>query len=342
VVAMPTTPPPQMRDVAERANVSLSTVSRALRGASGVTPEVRQRVMRAAEELSYVVSRNASGLVTGRTGRVAALVPFLQPWFFGVALAGVSDALHAADLDMLVYQLGDTEEREACVQALPLKRNVDAVIAVSLDLTEVECRRLDDVGVPVVFCSQQVAGRPSVFIDNVAGSAAATQHLLNLGHTRIAYVGSQDKTGFTWSSRHRKEGYERTLRAAGIEPTTVVSGEGHTGGALAVGELLSAAAPPTAVLAESDDLAMGAFRALRDSGLSVPEAISLMGFDNHDMAAILDLTTVEQPAYDMGLAAGRLASDILLGTEGEQQVELPTRLVLRRTTAVPRDGLGLA
>lgn len=96
-----------MRDVAEHAGVSLSTVSRALRGASGVAPEIRERVLRAAAELSYVVSRNASGLVTGSTGRVAVLVPFLQPWFFGVALPGISTRLRAAGLDMLVYQVGD-------------------------------------------------------------------------------------------------------------------------------------------------------------------------------------------------------------------------------------------
>lgn len=324
-----------MSDVARRANVSLSTVSRALRGAPGVTPEVRERVEHAAAELSYVVSRNASGLVTGRTGRAAAIVPFLQPWFFGVALAGVSDGLREADLDMVVYQVGDAEGREACVRSLPLKRNVDTVIAVSLNLSPQECRRLDDLGVPVVFCSQNVPGRASVFIDNVASASAATRHLLNLGHTRIAYIGSQDRTGFSWSSRNRLEGYQRAMTEAGNRPWNVIGGPGHQGGGMAMGELLSGGTPPTAVLAESDDVAMGAFRTLRHSGIPIPEAISLMGFDNHDAAEILDLTTIDQPAFELGLTAGRLAAEALNGGTA-RHVELPTRLLIRRSTATPR------
>lgn len=331
-----------MRDVARRANVSLSTVSRALRGAPGVTPAVRARVERAAQELSYVVSRNASGLVTGRTGRVAAIVPFLQPWFFGVALAGLSDALRAADLDMLVYQVGDTDERESYVGSLPLRRNVDAVIAVSLNLAERECARLDEVGVPVVFCSQLVADRTSVYIDNAASAAAATRHLLNLGHTRVAYIGSRDRTGFSWSSRHRLAGYRTAMTGSGNQPWSVVNSPGHLGGAQAMGELLSVAVPPTAVLTESDDVAMGAFRTLRQSGVAIPEAISLMGFDNHDTAEILDLTTIDQPAFDLGLTAGQLVVDILCGAQAEyRHVELPTRVIVRRSTATPRGSAGL-
>jgi DNA-binding LacI/PurR family transcriptional regulator len=179
---------PRMRDVAERAGVSLSTVSRALRGAPGVAPAVRERVERAAAELSYVVSRGASSLVTGRTGRIAVIVPFLQPWFFGVALAGVYDQLAAGGRDMLVYQVGDTAELDSYVHSLPLRRNVDAVIAVSLDLGEGDIKQLDVLRLPVVCCSQQVKGCRSVFVDNVQAAAEATRHLLNLGHRRIAYI----------------------------------------------------------------------------------------------------------------------------------------------------------
>lgn len=333
--------PASMRDVARRAGVSLSTVSRVLRGAPGVAPEVRQRVQRAADELAYVVSRNASGLVTGRTGRVAVVVPFLQPWFFGVVLAGISDALREADLDMLVYQVGETRARQGWTRALPLRRNTDAVVTVSMDLSEEECHRLDDVGVPVVLVGQRVPGRASVYIDDRAGAAGATRHLLNLGHTRVAYIASLSGTWSSTSSRHRLEGHEAAMAEAGLSPRSVAKATGHTGGELAMGELLSDHDPPTAVLAEFDDIALGAYRTLRRSGVRVPDSISLMGFDNHDTAAVMDLTTVDQAPYDTGLTAGRLTVDILGGTAGRLQVEMPTQLILRQSTAAPRGTRGL-
>ena len=335
--------PASMRDVADRAGVSLSTVSRVLRGAPGVAPEVRQRVQRAADELSYVVSRNASGLVTGRTGRVAVIVPFLREWYFGVVLSGIGDALREADLDMLVYQVGEIRAREGWTRALPLRRNTDAVVTVSMDLSEEECRRLDDVGVPLVLVGQRERERTSVYIDNRAGAAGATRHLLNLGHTRVAYIGSQRGSWSSSSSLHRMEGYEETMTKAGLSPWSVVRAPGIEGGELAMGELLSDHDPPTAVLAEFDTIALGAHRTLRRSGVRVPTSLSLMGFDNHEAAAVLDLTTVDQAPYDTGLAAGRLTVGILNGTtEQGTQVEMPTQLILRHSTAAPRGTRGLS
>lgn len=328
-----------MSDVADRAGVSLSTVSRALRGAPGVAADVRERVQRAAAELSYVVSRSASGLVTGATGRVAVVVPFLQPWFFGVALAGVSKQLRSAGLDMLVYQVGDARGLADCLGELPLKRNVDAVISLSLDLDAEEIAILDEVGVPVVFVSQRIPDRASVFVDNLGAAAAATRHLVNLGHTRIAFVRSSDTTGFRWSSSDRLRGYREAMADSRIdvdERCVVVGASGSNGGALAAGELLSLAEPPTAIFAESDDVAMGVLRVLQRSGVGVPNVLSVLGFDNHDMAELLDLTTVHQPVGELGTEAARLVSRVLDAPHEAPHVELPTRLVVRGSTTTPR------
>lgn len=326
--------PSSMRDVARRAGVSLSTVSRVLRCAPGVAPEVRERVRRSADELSYVVSRNASGLVTGRTGRVAAVVPSLEPWFFGAVLSGVGEALHRSDLDMLVYQV-DLRDRAG---SLPLPRNSDAVITVALDLAEEECRLLDRVGVPLVLTGQRVPGRACVFVDNRAGTAAATRHLLNLGHTRIAYIGSRTGSHISRSSRDRLAGHESVMGEAGIRPWTVLKPSGYEGGELAVGELLSGQTLPTAVLAESDDMALGVHRALRRSGIAIPDAISLMGFGNRDVTEVLDLTTVDQAPRDIGVEAGLLTADILEETRPfDTHVELPTQIIPRRSTAAPKE-----
>lgn len=337
----------RMSEVAERAGVSLSTVSRALRNAPGVKPDVRDRVRTAAEELSYVVSRSASGLVTGATGRVAVLVPFLRPWFFGTALAGLNTELRRTDLDMLVYQVGTAAGLEEYLGELPLKRNVDAVIALSLNLTAEEVAILDELSVPVVFVSQHVAQRPSVFVDNATAAGGATQHLINLGHSRIAFVRCSDVTGFEWSSGDRVTGYRTAMKQAGIEQddryVVVSNSVGAEGGSAAAGELLSLPYPPTAIFAESDDVAMGVLRVLRKSRLTVPDVMSVVGFDNHDMAEILDLSTVEQPVSEMGRTAARLVADVLAGegTASPQELELPTQLIVRQTTAAPRSTASL-
>ena len=329
--------PPSMRDVARLAGVSLSTVSRVMRGVPGVSPTVRERVQNAADELSYVVSKNASGLVTGRTGRVAVIVPFLQPWFFGSVLAGISDTLRRADLDMLVYQVGELRGQRGWTRSLPLRRNSDAVITVSMDLSTEECERLDDVGVPLVLTGQKVPGRAGVSIDDRLGAAKATRHLLNLGHTRVAFLGSTGGSWLSLSSRNRLSGFQDAMADAGLPPWHVLTSPGHRGGELAMGELLSDHRPPTAVLAEFDDIAMGAYRTLRRSGISVPGAISLMGFDNHEAAGVLDLTTVDQSPQAIGAAAAGLTVDLLNGdAPADRQVEMPTRLILRQSTSVPR------
>lgn len=327
--------PASMRDVARRAEVSLSTVSRVLRGAPGVAPEVRDRVRAAADELSYTVSRNASGLVTGRTRRVAVVVPSLRPWYFASVVSGLGHALHEAGLDMLVHQ---AERMENWAHTLPLRHNSDALVAVALALTEEQCAQAADLVGPVVLVGEQLPGRASVHIDDHAGTAGATRHLLNLGHTRIAYIGSRTDRGMSLSSAARLAGYHEAMAEAGLESWTVTKAPGPGGGELAVGELLSHQSPPTAVLAESDDVALGAHRALRRSGVPVPETISLMGFDDHDVSSVLDLTTVDQAPKTLGTVAGHLAADLVQGRRPpDTRVELPVQIVPRQSTAAPRE-----
>lgn len=330
---------PRMSDVAARAGVSLSTVSRALREAPGVAQEVRDRVRQAANDLSYVVSRDASALVTGATGRIAVLVPFLQPWFFGVALSGVANRLRAAERDMLTYEVGDRRAARDVLAELPLKRNVDAVIALALDLGDEEIAVLDEIGVPVVFASQCVQGRPSVFVDNAAATAAATRQLINLGHTRIGFVQPSDSTGFSWNSRTRAQGFQRAMAEAGLtvpDEAVVRTESGPRGGADAAAEFLARPDPPTAVVAESDDVAFGVLRTAWRSGVAVPGALSVTGFDNHDTAELLGLTTVEQPVSELGARAAELAVQATAEPDVATHVELPTRLVVRDSAARPR------
>lgn len=330
-----------MADVARRAGVSVSTVSRTLRGLSTVSPDTRTRVEEAARELTFTVSRSASSLVTGRTGRVAVLVPRLESWFLGAAMTGMAPALRQAGLDLLVYSVTDVRERAEFFDRLPARRNADAMLVVSFALTPAERERLDGLGVPLVFVSQHAQGRASVYVDDEEAARSGTRHLLNLGHRRIAFLQTSDETGFAWSSKDRLSGHLRALRDAGIEPdpALTMSVPDWTGSGMpaAIGRLLSLEDPPTACFAETDDLAFRLLSALRRANIEVPGRLSVMGFDDHAMAGPLDLTTIAQPVVEMGRTAVELARTVIEDPRADpaEHVVLPTQVVLRGTTAPP-------
>jgi DNA-binding LacI/PurR family transcriptional regulator len=330
-----------MADVAERAGVSTSTVSRTLRGLSTVSPEVRVRVEQAARELNFAVSRQAASLVTGRTGVMAVLVPTLTSWFMGSALSSLGPLLRAAGMEMNVYVIPDMAERTAFFERLPARRNADALLVFCFDLTETETARLDDLGMPVIYVSQHVDGRPSVYVDDVAGARKATHHLLNLGHRRIAYAYTRGASGFSFSSHERPLGYRQALTEAGIplDEDLVVGAPPHDKRSAmeAVGQLLSLQEPPTAIFAEQDELAASLLGVLRRTRIDVPERISVLGFDDQPLADWLDLSTVAQSPTDIGREAGELALSLINDQDAdhERHIILPTHVIPRGTTAPP-------
>ncbi|MEU7057431.1 LacI family DNA-binding transcriptional regulator [Streptomyces sp. NPDC046197] len=333
---------PTMADVAERAGVSASTVSRTLRGLTTVSPEVRARVEQAARELDFAVSRQAASLVTGRTGVVAVLVPTLNSWFMGSALNSLGPLLRAAGMELNVYVIPDMTERTSFFERLPARRNADALLVFGFDLTDEETARLDHLGMPVIYVSQHAHGRPSVYVDDVAGAVKATRHLLHLGHRRIAFAPTVGASGFSFSSRARLHGYRQALTEAGIPPdddlVITMAFEDKRGLVEGVGHLLSLRQPPTAVFAEQDELAVAVIHTLRAARIQVPEQMSVIGFDDHQVAEWFDLSTVAQSPSDMGREAGELALELLNEPEGDQtrrHIVLPTRLIPRATTAAP-------
>ncbi|MGC4945540.1 LacI family DNA-binding transcriptional regulator [Streptomyces sp. DT224] len=336
-----------LADVAQRAGVSPSTVSRTLRGLSTVSPQTRVRVEQAARELSFAISRSASSLVTGRTGRVAVLVPNLDSWFLGAALSGLAPALNAAGLDMLVYSVTTAEQRAQFFDRLPARRNADALLVVSFALSPEERARLDDLGMPLAFVSQHQEGRAGVYVNDAEAAQRGTRYLLNLGHRRIAYLEPADASGFAWSSRARLDGYRTALAEAGIDPDEdLVREVAHWQGPnldAAVGRLLSLTEPPTAIFAETDDIAFRLLAILRGVNVPVPQGMSILGFDGHAMAEAWGLSTMAQPARRLGEAAAELAHGLIHDPEAyrERQVVLPVELVPRGSTGpAPLPGRG--
>lgn len=327
-------------DVARLAGVSTATVSRALRSIEGVSPRTRERVLAAVQQLGYVSSPAASRLAGGRTGTVAVVVPYITRWFFGQVVSGAESVLRDHGLDLLLYNLGGVQGRERYFSGQALHKRVDAVLVLCLPLSDAEVHALRGLQVPVAVVGADVEDIPSVRIDDVVGSKIAVQHLVNLGHRRIALISGVpgDPMGFT-AQGDRRRGYRDTLAAAGLPIDPALEAAGYftiEGGAAAMSELLSRADPPTAVFAESDEMAFGALRTLRRAGLRVPEDLSLVGFDDHELADLMDLTTVAQPVYEQGRLAARLLVDALTGSSGEHRVSVPTRLVVRGSTRPQR------
>ena len=330
-------------DVAERAGVSPATVSRSLRGIAKVSPDTRQRVLDAARELSYVTSLQASSIASGRRRAVAVIVPFITRWFFSTATAGAVDVLGEDGYDVMLYHLGSADVRDHFFERIPLDSRVDGILTLSMPLTEEHTLALRALDIPLVSVGSAIPGSPSVGIDEIAAARGAIHHLLHLKHERIGFIaGEADDTGFDFiSSAGRRRGYEHALGAAGLtidERLVATAPHGIDGGAAAMAQLLARPVLPTAVFAEYDELAIGALWALRRAGLTVPGDISVMGVDDHEMAAMLDLTTVAQGVLEQGHVAARLLVDVLRGETGNGTLEpvvLPTRLVLRGSTAPP-------
>lgn len=180
---------PSIVDVAARAGVSVATVSRALRGMANVSAQTRERVVRAAGELDYTVSPLASGLVTGRTRSIGVVAPYAGRWFFAEVLRGLDEGLRDHGYDLVLHVLADAERRARFFAELPLRRRVDAVAVVALPLSAEEIAVLNALHLPLASVGEPVNGMHQELIDHVAAARLAVQHLLNLGHRRVAMIG---------------------------------------------------------------------------------------------------------------------------------------------------------
>jgi DNA-binding LacI/PurR family transcriptional regulator len=338
---------PSIQDVADLAGLSTATVSRALSGNGLVSVAARERVASAATELGYVVSSNASSLATGRTKNVGVVVPFLSRWFFSTVLEGAESALLSNGYDLTLYNLsGGGEERRSVFEHFLLRKRVDAVIAISLELTPVELTRLLRLDKPIVGVGGPLTGVRTLSIDDVAVARLATEHLLALGHRTIAHIGgNQDSERDFHLPTNRRVGFEAALEAVGIFPDPAMFQPADftiQGGYTAAKQILgSPRMRPTAVFAASDEMGIGTMLAARDLGLRVPEDVSVIGVDDHQLSEFFGLSTVAQfPALQ-----GQKAVEILMEqlhpsrrTHGTLNTSLPYELIVRSSTTKPPAG----
>jgi len=338
---------PHIKDVADAAGVSVSTVSRALRGLPTVNPATAEVVREAAANLGYVPSAAAAAIATGRTQAVNVVVPALNTWFFSSLVEGIDGELRAAGYDMALFDLGYTgSERQRVFHRSLLRHRGDALVAACIDFSAEERAELRATGLPTIVVGNPVRGLRFVGIDEVAAARLATEHLIALGHRDILHLsgGDEDELGLNAQvPSDRLAGFREALDAAGIplDPARVREGR-FTAAASGriMDEILDGPGPyPTAVFAASDEMAMGASVSIYHHGLRVPQDISVIGIDDHPMSAPFGLTTVAQNPAQQGAAAARIILDELAGRPARQgNLLLPVTLIERGSTAAPAHG----
>jgi LacI family transcriptional regulator, repressor for deo operon, udp, cdd, tsx, nupC, and nupG len=321
-----------IRDVARRAGVSATTVSRSLRGISYVAPETRDRIARAAAELDYAIP----GYLP-RPQLIGVVARYPSQWFFAESIATIERTLRGTGHDLVLYGVGDEEGRRNFLERIAASSFLDGIIIVATSFDETERAALDRLGVPVGVVGGYAPGLPRVGIDDENAMRMATQHLLGLGHREIGLISFApgDTVGYdtTWT---RRQGYTVAMddASAPVPSQWIISRESTVrGGVRAAEELLTLSRLPTALVAMSDEMALGALWTLRRAGIVVPDAMSIIGFDDNEMAIGSDLTTIHQPVHEQAERAtlGLLAR--LRGDDGEDEdINLPTRLVVRGST----------
>ncbi len=330
-----------IRDIARFAGVSVATVSRVINDRPDVSDETRDAVARVVRAHNFSTNRSARALSVGRTGLIGLTIPYVLGDYFTAILSGATEALHEADMRAVLCPTLHLHDREVALVERLMRGTTDGAILVLPSESREELHELQMQGFPfVIVDSRQPVAEdlPSVSAAHLAGARAATDHLLGLGHRRIAIITGE--SGW-FASEERINGYHAALATAGVLPAPELMMPGHfeiEGGANAAHALLSLAEPPTAIFASNDNMAVGALRVARERGLRVPEDLSIVGFDDAVISRIVSpaLTTVRQPLEEMGRMAVSLLSRLIERQKVETLgIELATRLVLRNSTGPP-------
>jgi LacI family transcriptional regulator len=333
--------PPTIRDIARAAGVSVATVSRVLNGRGDVAPATRERVLGVIREQGFTTNPTARALSRGHSGLVTLTLPNIQAAYFSRLAAGVAAALERHDLRAVLCPTLHEHDRELGLLERLMRGATEGAVLILPSESADELEGIAARGYPLVVLDPKLPtgpDTPSVSAANTAGAVMATQHLLELGHRRIAAI--TGPRGWC-ATEERLAGFRAGLAAAGLRADERLEVEADfeiAGGVAAATTLLDLPEPPTAIFAFNDNLAVGVIEAARGRGLRLPGDLSVVGFDDVEAAPIVTpaLTTVRQPLGEMG----RLAGDVLVRLLRERRVEgmqfeLATKLVVRESTAPP-------
>ncbi len=297
-----------IRDVARRADVSISSVSRVINQSSGVSPDIRHRVQAAIDELGYLPYKSAQTLKKKRTGVIGTVIPDVSNPFFSLMVRGMAKAARDADFSVLICDTENRPEIERGHLDVLIHEQVEGVLVTTVERRNTALHQLQERGIPAVAADRRVddAPIPAVRTDGVADARMLTDYLVELGYASFAFLAGPDPVS---TARERRHGFVQTTERLGVDAAIVDSPDaGYTfeNGYAAAQELLNGPSPlPEVVIAANDLMALGAMRALDERGCAIPDDIGVAGFDGIPLSSWIRprLTTVEIPAFEIGREA---------------------------------------
>lgn len=338
-----------IQDIAQRAGVSKMTVSKVLNNQGSISDATRDRVLKLAHDLGYVSNFAARSLKGGRSNVLGMLVADIGDLYFAEMVRGASDGARSVGKDLLLLSTGaanssDEEQRRVSMLAVGIADGLLIALPRSSHDFLQSVRR---AGTPVVLVNDLQADDllPSVNAENYHGALAATEHLLDLGHTRIAFIGGDPRSG---QSQMRLQAYRDAGARRGLAfPAEYVQAGNFkaASGYEAAQRLLALPEPPTAIFAANDSMAQGVIDAARQRGLDVPGDLSVVGFDDLTAAQMFPpLTSVRHSLYELGYQAALLLDELVTHpgrSRAQLSRELPSELIVRQSTTAPRGTLSL-
>jgi LacI family transcriptional regulator len=323
-----------MRDIARKLGISTSTVSRAFSNPEMVRPELRERILKMAKELNYRPNPIARAMVRGQSDLIGLVVPDITNPFFPAIVRGAEDEARKHGLNLIVCNSDGHVAKEKQYLHSLYDLTVAGVIVAGASPRDAYVAELA-AGIPVVVMDRRLSGSPvsQVNADNYGGSKAVVDHMAGLGHRKLLYLSGPPRISTT---EDRLRGFRDQCRLHNIDFDVVRAGFGIDDGYGAMKQAESMMDGTTGVVCANDLCAFGVLARLAEVGIPVPERISVTGFDDIAFARIFSpsLTTVRQPAYEMGRRAVRVILDMRAGHESRQPVVLPTELVVRESTAL--------
>ena len=334
--------PATIHDVAKLAGVGIGTVSSVLNESRPVQEATRQKVLAAIAQLDFVPNPSGRRLSMGKTHTIAVIITyFTNPAQFE-RLRGVMSVIAESDYDINLFAVETIPQRNKIFQTVPRRGRVDGMLIFSLAPTKDDLRRIRQEDLPVVLVEGYHPELPHIFIDDVAAARNAVQHLIDLGHRKIAYISDYlDDLFNSGFNRNRYLGYRQALEAAGLPVRPDYHRQGwHTrqNAQQMTLDLLKLPDPPSAIFAFSDELALGTLEAVRDLGLRVPDDLSVVGYDDIELAHFAQLTTMRQHLFESGVQGVELLLDRIENpTAPPTHLRLVPELIIRQTTAAPSE-----
>lgn len=337
--------PVTIHDVARRAGVGIGTVSSVLNNSRPVHEATRQKVLAAVSDLGFVPNPSARRLSMGKTHTIAVVIPYFTIASQIERLRGVMSVIAESDYDISLYAVETIPQRNKVLQTVPHRGGVDGLLVFSLGLCDDDVQRIEQANLPTVLVETSHPALPHIFVDDTAATRVAVTHLIDLGHRHIVYLSDHREDVFdSGFDRNRYLGYCQALEMAGIPIRPEYYWRGSPDREerrRTLGAQLTAPDAPTALFAFADELALEVLEVARDLNLSIPGDISVVGYDDIETARFAQLTTVRQYLFESGLQGVEILLDAIDSLENSRaapsltQLQLPTQLVVRRTTGPP-------